>query len=79
MTEKTWMVYEIRFRGALDPRWAIWFDGYTLTPQENGDTLLLGPIRDQSELRGVLEKIANLNLQLISVNPVENGEQPSRK
>ena len=72
MTEITWIVYEICFRGTLDPRWAGWFDGFTLSRLENGDTLLRGPIRDQAELRGVLDKIANLNLQLISVNRVEH-------
>ena len=66
------ILYEVRFRGMIDPRWADWFDGFSLIPLENGDTLLRGLVRDQSELRGVLEKIADLNLSLISVNPV-NG------
>lgn len=71
--ETTWAVYEICFHGALDPRWAGWFDGFTLNRLPNGNTLLRGTVRDQAELRGVLEKIANLNLLLISVNRVEDN------
>ena len=75
MTQGECNTYEIRFRGRIDQRWAVWFEGYELIGLDNGDTLLRGPIRDQSELRGVLEKIANLNLYLISVNPVI-GDDP---
>ena len=69
-------IYEIRFRGTIHPRWTTWFEGYELVGLENGDTLLRGMVRDQSELRGVLEKLANLNLPLISVNPT-NGDPQS--
>jgi hypothetical protein len=71
MTQDDQIIYEIRFHGTVSPRWAAWFEGYDLIGQENGDMLLRGPVRDQAELRGVLEKIANLNLKLISVNPVD--------
>lgn len=68
MTENACTPYEIRFRGALDPRWAEWFDGFALIPQPNGDTLL----------RGVLEKIANLNFLLISVIPTNKNTSSGR-
>jgi hypothetical protein len=64
------MIYEVRFRGILDPHWAGWFEGFTLTALDNGDSILRGTVRDQSELAGLLEKIRSLNLKLISVNPV---------
>lgn len=67
--------YEIRFHGALSPRLATWFDGYELLPVENGDTLLRAQVHDQSELHGILEKIASLNLELISVNPVRDDSK----
>jgi len=67
--------YEIRFRGSLGSRGQEWFDGFSLRI-ENGDvTVLRGPVIDQSTLYGVLSRIRDLNLQLISVNPVPgNGE-----
>lgn len=60
MAANEYVIYEVRFRGVLDPRWADWFDGLSLTTLDNGDTLLRGPVCDQSELSGVLEKIASL-------------------
>ncbi len=64
------MVYEVRFRGTLDPHWAGWFEGFTLVALDSGESILRGTVRDQSELAGLLEKIRSLNLKLISVNPV---------
>jgi len=61
--------YAIKIAGQLDARWQAWFDGLTITPTTDGDTLLSGPIRDQAELYGVLKRINNLGLILISVNP----------
>jgi hypothetical protein len=63
--------YEIRIRGSLHPRWHEWFDGFTLSGLENGDTLLRGRIVDQSALHSVLNRIHDLNLKLVSVNCVE--------
>jgi hypothetical protein len=60
-------VYEIRVHGVLDDQWADWFDGLTIVPQANGETLLIGPVVDQSALHGVLDTIHGLNLPLISV------------
>jgi hypothetical protein len=66
------LVYEIRVKGHLDgPHWSEWFDGLTVTLQENGETVLSGPIVDQSALHGLLAKVRDLGLPLLSVNPAE--------
>jgi hypothetical protein len=65
--------YEIRIKGHLDDRWADWFDGLTITLEENGDTLLTGPVTDQAALHGLLKKVRDLGLPLVSVSPVEPG------
>jgi hypothetical protein len=62
--------YKLRIMGNLDNRWSDWFDGWTITAEEDGTTLLTRKDADQSALHGVLAKIRNLNLPLISVNPV---------
>ena len=59
--------YAIRIEGHLDSRWSDWFDGMTITPQPQGDTIIEGPMVDQSSLQGLLAKIRNLNLSLVSV------------
>lgn len=59
--------YEILVQGKLDARWSDWFDGLSVVETEDGDTLLKGEVTDQAALRGILEKIWNLNLALISV------------
>jgi hypothetical protein len=60
--------YEIKIRGHLDPRWSDWFAGLTLTYQEADETLLSGSLPDQAALFGLLERVRDLNLTLISVN-----------
>jgi hypothetical protein len=65
--------YEIRLKGYLDDRWADWFEGLTITLEEGGDTLLTGSGIDQAALHGLLKKVRDLGLPLISVNPVEPG------
>ena len=65
--------YEIRLKGHLEARWEQWFDGLTITLEENGDTLLTGPVIDQAALHGLLKKIRDLGLPLVSVSPVEPG------
>ncbi|MFZ1399513.1 MAG: hypothetical protein WAS33_21580 [Candidatus Promineifilaceae bacterium] len=62
--------YEIEIEGHLDDRWQEWFEDFTLTRLANCRTRLTGPIRDQAALHGILKKINNLGLTLISVNPV---------
>lgn len=62
--------YEIEIEGHLDDRWQEWFEGFTLMHTADGRTILTGPIRDQAALHGMLKKINNLGLTLISVNPV---------
>jgi len=65
--------YEIRFRGHLDSQWTDWFGGLTITLEENGTTLLTGPVIDQAALHGLLKKVRDLGLPLVSVSPVEPG------
>ncbi len=63
--------YQIRIRGQLGREWADWFGGLTITPQENGDTLLTGPVVDQAALYGLLRKVRDLGMPLLSVNPID--------
>ena len=65
--------YEIRLKGHLDDRWAEWFEGLTITLEDNGETLLTGPVADQAALHGLIKKVRDLGVPLISVNPVEGG------
>jgi hypothetical protein len=68
-------VYEIRVKGPLDPRWSEWFDGLQVTNEPNGEALLSGHIADQTALHGVLAKLRDLNLQLLSVTSVASDHQ----
>ena len=61
--------YEIRVKGHLADRWAAWFDGMTLARQDDGTTVLHGPVADQSALHGLLRKVNDLGLPLVSVTP----------
>ena len=69
--------YEIRLKGHLDDRWAEWLEGLTFTLEEDGDTLLTGPVIDQAALHGLLKKVRDLGLPLVSVSPVEPGPPTS--
>ena len=62
--------YEIHLEGYLQKCWEEWFDGMSITHLENGVTLLSGPVADQSALHGILAKLRDLNVKLISVNKV---------
>ena len=62
--------YRIRVKGHLDGLWSGWFDGLVITHVEGGDTLLEGGLADQAALHGVLERIRDLNLELLSVEKV---------
>jgi hypothetical protein len=68
--------YEIRFKGRLEPRWAAWFDGLSLTSESDGTTIICGPVADQSALHGLLQKVRDLGLPLVSVTQVE-PDQPN--
>lgn len=68
------VVYQIRLKGHLGSRWADWFEGLTITLEEDGDALLTGPIIDQAVLHGLLKKVRDLGLPLISVNQVQFNE-----
>lgn len=63
--------YAIRIKGHLDDRWADWFDGMTMTRADNGETLLQGPVNDQAALHGLLRKVRDLGLPLLSVIQLE--------
>lgn len=65
------IVYQIRTQGYLDAQWTDRFAGMTITPEENGDTLLTGPVVDQAALFGLLKKVRDLGLPLVSINRVE--------
>jgi hypothetical protein len=67
--ERAW--YEIRLRGRLDPRWSGWFDGLALTTGTDGTTILRGAVVDQAALYGLLQRLRDLGLPLISVTQVE--------
>ena len=69
--------YEIRVKGHLDTRWAAWFDGLTLAHGSDGTTIIHGPVADQAALHGLLQKIRDLGLPLISVNHVAPGHPPA--
>jgi hypothetical protein len=62
------MHYEIRVNGVLDPRWGDWFDGLRLSSDERGQTIIAGPVADQAALHGLLAKIRDLGLELLSVH-----------
>ncbi|MBX3030202.1 MAG: hypothetical protein KF809_08565 [Chloroflexi bacterium] len=68
--------YAIRLRGSLAPRWAAWFDGLVVTALGDGTTLIEGPIPDQAALHGVLQRIRDLGLPLVSVTRID-GDGPS--
>jgi hypothetical protein len=70
------MVFEIRIAGHLDRGWSEWFEGLAVTLAEDGTTLLSGPVVDQAALHGLLKKVRDLGLPLISVNQVEPGCTP---
>ncbi|GAP13580.1 hypothetical protein LARV_01335 [Longilinea arvoryzae] len=63
--------YEIRLKGHLDSQWKDWFSGLTITLEENGTTLLSGPLADQAALHGLLKKVRDLGMPLVSISPVE--------
>jgi hypothetical protein len=67
------VVYQIRVKGHLGPEWTGWFEGLAITLEVDGDTLLTGPIADQAALYGLLKKVRDLGIPLVSVNRLEPG------
>ncbi len=67
-------IYKIGVYGCLDRKWSDWFDGFTITPQADDETLLTGRVIDQAALHGLLCKIRDLGLPLLSVQRVEKTE-----
>ena len=70
--------YEIRIKGQLDTERCNWFEGMTITLEENGDMLLCGPVADQAALHGLLKRVRDLGLPLLSVNQVPPLEPINR-
>ena len=68
--------YEIRLKGHLDSRWSAWFDGLSLTNSSDGTTIICGPVADQAALHGLLQKVRDLGLPLVSITQTE-PDQPS--
>jgi hypothetical protein len=67
------MIYQIRIKGHLGHQWTDWFGGLTITLEDNGDTLLTGPVVDQAALHGLLRKARDLGMPLLSVIRVKPG------
>ena len=65
------VVYQIRLKGHLDAQWTDWFGGLTITLEEDGNTLLTGPVIDQAALHGLLKKVRDLGMTLVSVVQVQ--------
>jgi hypothetical protein len=68
-------IYQIKIKGFLDDQWSDWFDGLTITHPDETETLLVGPVRDQGALHGMLAKIRDLGLHLISVESLPAEEE----
>ena len=68
------MIYQIRIKGHLGCQWVDWFDDLTIKLDDNGDTLLTGPVVDQAALHGLLKKVRDLGMPLVSVNCIESGQ-----
>jgi hypothetical protein len=68
------VAYQVRIKGHLGREWTDWFEGLTITLEEDGNTLITGPIIDQAALHGLLKKVRDLGMPLVSVCPLEPGQ-----
>jgi hypothetical protein len=73
------MIYQIRLKGHLGQQWSTWFEGLAVTLQDNGETLLEGPVVDQAALHGLLRKVRDLGLPLLAVTCNETHPDRSDK
>lgn len=71
--------YEIRLAGRLHERWAAWFDGLTVGHSDDGTTVISGPVADQAALHGLLKRVRDLGLPLISVERVDHTDPPDAR
>lgn len=71
------VVYQIRLKGHLGSQWTDWFDGMTITLEENGETLLTGPVVDQAALHGLLRRVRDLGMPLVSLSLIDRGSPTS--
>jgi hypothetical protein len=76
-TQGPFDLYEIRVRGVLDGRWSAWFDGLEVSSDQAGQTRISGPVADQAALHGLLAKVRDLGLPLLSVRRIDPDEEPS--
>ena len=67
--------YQVRIKGHLGPEWTDWFGGLAITLENNGDTLLTGLVVDQAALHGLLRRVRDLGMPLVSVSPMKGGEE----
>lgn len=71
-------VYQIRIKGQLGAQWSDWFEGFSIIPAASDDTLLSGPVTDQAALHGLLRKVRDLGLPLLSVIRLDTGQAESQ-
>lgn len=68
-------IYQIRIKGHLNPNWLDWFEGLAITLEDDGNTLLTGLVVDQAALHGLLKKVRDMGMSLLSVNSVDSSPQ----
>ncbi len=69
------MIYTVRIKGVLDRQWVDWFDGMAISTTAGGDTLITGPVDDQAALHGLLKRVRDSGMSLVSVRPAEPGRR----
>jgi len=72
---ETLTIYQIRIRGHLDSHWTDWFGNMTISLENNGDTIVTGPVVDQAALHGLLKRVRDLGMPLISVNQIKEKKE----
>jgi hypothetical protein len=72
------LVYEIRIKGHLGREWTDWFEGLTIQLQDDGETLLTGPVIDQAALHGLLKKVRDVGMPLLSINCVTPSQAEAK-